>query len=84
MDYSKIINIVEKVENEYDELENKDELSKKDMAIELAIELVDIPVVPNFLEDRKAVKALKRFLLGHVIDAVVAVFNKIGKFIHKK
>ena len=37
MDYSKIINIVEKVENEYDELENKDELSKKDMAIELAI-----------------------------------------------
>ena len=84
MDYSKIINIVEKVENEYDELENKDELSKKDMAIELAIELVDLPVVPNLLEDRKAVKALKRFVLGHVIDAVVAVFNKIGKFIHKK
>lgn len=84
MDYSKIINIVEKVENEYDELENKDELSKKDMAIELAIELVDIPVLPNFLEDRKAIKGLKRFVLGHVIDAIVAVFNKIGKFIHKK
>ena len=84
MDYSKIINIVEKVENEYDELEKKDELSKKDMAIELAIELVDIPVLPNFIEDRKAVKALKRFVLGHVIDAIVAVFNKIGTFIHKK
>lgn len=83
MDYSKIIEVIEKVENEYDELENKEELSKKDMAIEMAIELVDIPAVPNFIEDRKAVKALKRFVLGHIIDAIVAVFNKVGKFIHK-
>jgi len=84
MDYSKIINIVEKVENEYDEIENKDELSKKDMAIELAIEIVDIPVLPNIIENRKAIKALKRFILGHIIDGIVAAFNYIGKFIHKK
>lgn len=83
MDYEKIIEVVERVENEYDELENKNEISKKDIAIELAIELVDIPVLPNIIEDRKAVKALKRFILGHIIDAIVAAFNKVGKFLHK-
>lgn len=66
---------------------------KKKLAMELissfydkVFVVVDIPVVPNFLEPvlHKYVKAFLMILVSSTIDALVTTFREIGVFIKKE
>lgn len=82
-----VIQIIEAIGNDLAGTE------KKALAMELlnkfydsVFVVVDIPVVPNFLEPiiHKYVKAFLMILVGASIDALVATFRSTGVFLKKK
>jgi hypothetical protein len=67
-----ILGIIERIEFYSEELETMTSEDKKDMAVKLVNKLVDIPYIPEFLEEK---------LFDFVIDGLVHVLN--GLFGHK-
>jgi len=63
--------IIDAIKTAEKELGEGQGLNKKQMVISIANTLVDIPVIPEFLEEE---------IFSLVIDLVVFIFNKYGLF----
>ncbi len=68
--FKKIINTIIKIENEFYNQPGSGAI-KKQKVIEIINELLDIPVIPEFLEEK---------LLGFLVDLIVFIFNKYSLF----
>jgi len=68
--FKKIINTIIMVENEFSDKPVSGDI-KKQKVIEIINKLVDIPVVPEFLEEK---------IFSIVIDLIVYIFNEYNLF----
>ncbi len=66
--FEKIVAGIQLVEKEFNQEPGE---TKKKKAIDIINQMVDIPVIPEFLEEQ---------VFGLVIDLVVYIFNKFGIF----
>ena len=66
--FEQIIATIHLVENEFKKEPGE---TKKKKAIDIINKMVDIPVIPEFLEEK---------IIGLVIDLVVYIFNRYGIF----
>ncbi len=68
--FKKLINTIIEIEKEFFNIPESGE-EKKQKVIEIINKIVDIPVIPEFLEEK---------ILGVLIDLIVFIFNKYSLF----